>query len=195
MMWDGGFGTLEVTTGDLTLTARVRLDGEVAHAYAYGRKGMEVQIPLLAPDPFLYGPAQEATVNPPGLGEGLKWNPGVVKDGWIHWGGAVPAARLENAGNAEAWPIFEVQGEFPDGFTLTVDRQTVEYPGQVTKKAPVLVDTASGQVTQRGRDVTHLLIRREWAPIPPRAAVTPRLSPRNKLSEGWAVARWSDTYI
>ena len=33
VLWDGEYGVLEVTTGDLVLHTRVRLDGEVRHQY------------------------------------------------------------------------------------------------------------------------------------------------------------------
>ena len=195
LLGDGELGeiTYSVSEGP-ELTAQVKLDGPVKIT-PIGFDMVKFQAPLLAPDPFLYGDTQEATLNIPGAGEGLKWGPGIVKGGYMRWGGSVPPARLSNAGNADSWPVFEVRGVFPEGFTLTMNQQTIEFTGLVTTKAPVVVDTGAGQITQRGRDVTHLLARRQWAPIPPRSTLTPRLAARSRLSEGWAVARWADTYI
>lgn len=193
-LWDGEPGTLTVTHGDSELSAVVELDGEIGHVYN-GENAIDLQVPLSAPDPFLYGERQETTVNIPGAGEGLKWGSGLFEAGFLRWGGSVPPARMENNGNAEAWPVFTVRGNFPEGFALKIAGRAVEYPGAVTATAPVRVDYGSGQVSVNGRDVTHLLVRRQWAPIPPGGAVVPTLSPRSKFSEGWADASWSDTYI
>lgn len=73
LLWDGEFGELQVTTDDLTLFSQVKLGGEIKHAYL-GTSAMEVQIPLTAPDPFLYAPARRFQVFPAGAGEGLEYN-------------------------------------------------------------------------------------------------------------------------
>lgn len=194
LLWDGEPGTLTVVHGDSVLSTTVELEGEVQHKYEGTRK-IALQVMLSAPDPFLYAPPQSTTVNIPGAGEGLKWGSGLFEAGFLRWGGSVPPARMENTGNAEAWPVFTVRGNFPEGFALKICGRAVEYPGAVTATAPVRVDYGSGQVSVNGRDVTHLLVRRQWVPIPPGGAVVPTLSPRSKFSEGWADASWSDTYI
>lgn len=73
LLWDGELGELQVTTDDLTLFSQVKLGGEIKHAYL-GTSAMEVQIPLTAPDPFLYAPARRYQVFPAGAGEGLEYN-------------------------------------------------------------------------------------------------------------------------
>lgn len=73
LLWDGELGELQVTTDDLTLVSQVKLGGEIRHAYL-GTSAMEVQVPLTAPDPFLYAPARRYQVFPAGAGEGLEYN-------------------------------------------------------------------------------------------------------------------------
>lgn len=72
LLWDGEFGELQVTTDDLTLFSQVKLGGEIKHAYL-GTSAMEVQIPLTAPDPFLYAPARIYQIHPVGAGQGLTY--------------------------------------------------------------------------------------------------------------------------
>lgn len=72
LLWDGEFGELEVTTGELTLTAQVKLAGEIQHKYL-GTRALEVQIPLTAPDPFLYAAPRRYQIFPAGAGEGLAY--------------------------------------------------------------------------------------------------------------------------
>lgn len=193
-LWEGGFWPLTVTHGDLTLTTQVQLDGDIGHTYV-GERALKVQFPLRAPDPFLYGQRQETTLALPGMGRGFRWSPGPWSGGYARWGAGAAPARMTNDGHAEAWPTFRVTGDFPEGFRLSVGGRVVEYPGIVTARSPVDVDYGSGQVLTGGRDVTHMLVSRQWEPIPPRSAITPKLTARSKFSEGWATGAWADTYI
>ncbi|MED6116904.1 hypothetical protein PIB30_104674, partial [Stylosanthes scabra] len=139
LLWDGEFGELEVTTGDLTLSTQVRLDGEVSHAY-HGEHGVDLQVPLVAPDPFLYGDEQVARIYPAGTGTGLVWplfsGPSEDGESLVSVGGLSYGARtldtlavVHNRGNAESHPVIRVWGEFPSGFTLTADTgETIAYP-------------------------------------------------------------------
>lgn len=70
LLWDGEFGTLTVTTDDLTLASTVKLGGEIKPEYL-GRNALQVEIPLTAPDPFLYAPTRMYQIFPAGFGEGL----------------------------------------------------------------------------------------------------------------------------
>lgn len=70
LLWDGEFGTLTVQTGELSLSCAVRLDGEIKHSYR-GLRALDVQIPLSAPDPFLYAPVRVSQIFPAGAGQGL----------------------------------------------------------------------------------------------------------------------------
>lgn len=210
VLWNGDLGTLRVMTDDLDLSTDVRLDGEIKYSYINRfLDRMTVQIPLIAPDPFLYGPDQNTTLAIPGIGQGLRLGnqtralfqkpatptTDTQDAGYLRWGSALPPAVMGNDGNAEAWPVFTVRGTFPDGFVIRVQGRSIEYPGEVTTRSPITVDTGSGQVTRRGIDVTHMLLKRQWEPIPPYASIVPKLEARNRMSEGWADATWNDTYI
>lgn len=70
LLWDGELGELEVTTDTLTLFAQVKLGGEIKHSYM-GTEAVQVQIPLTAPDPFLYAAPRLYQIFPAGAGEGL----------------------------------------------------------------------------------------------------------------------------
>ncbi|MFW0181268.1 hypothetical protein [Rothia sp. P5766] len=72
ILWDGEFGELEVSINNLTLVSRVKLAGDIKHAYA-GTEALKFQIPLTAPDPFLYAPARTYQIFPAGTGEGLRY--------------------------------------------------------------------------------------------------------------------------
>lgn len=74
LLWDGDYGELRVTTGDLTLSSFVRLDGEIKHSYqTRNTRELNIQVPLLASDPFLYGVPQVYQVYPVGAGVGLRF--------------------------------------------------------------------------------------------------------------------------
>lgn len=129
LLWDGEFGELQVTTDDLTLFSQVKLGGEIKHAYL-GTSAMEVQIPLTAPDPFLYAPARRYQVFPAGAGEGLEYNL------FASQGAAVGENLAVLAGTAK--PNGEVQ--VVDGIEyLTVDRRVnTSIPGSfVLTSVPV----------------------------------------------------------
>lgn len=113
LLWDGEFGELQVTTDDLTLFSQVKLGGEIKHAYL-GTSAMEVQIPLTAPDPFLYAPARRYQVFPAGAGEGLEYNLFTSR------GAAVGENLAVLAGAAKSYGTVQVV----DGVEyLTVDRR------------------------------------------------------------------------
>lgn len=72
LLWDGELGELEVTTDTLTLFAQVKLGGEIKHSYM-GTEAVQVQIPLTAPDPFLYAAPRLYQIYPAGAGQGLRF--------------------------------------------------------------------------------------------------------------------------
>ena len=71
ILGDGQFGTLTYTVDGLELSTRVRLDGEVKHT-TKGFEWIDFEVPLTAPDPFLYAPERQTSVVPPGYGEGVR---------------------------------------------------------------------------------------------------------------------------
>ncbi|WP_147406031.1 phage tail family protein [Kocuria tytonis] len=194
ILWDGQFGTLTYTVDGLELSTRVRLDGEVKHA-TKGFEWIDFEVPLTAPDPFLYAPPVTAQVSPPGAGVGFSWANGVFPGGGVEWReGRNTAARIVNEGNADAYPTVTVRGSWPNGFRLTDGRHSVEYPHAVFDQSPVTVDMRAGSVTVRGADQTHRLTRRQWFTVPPRGALTVRAE-QFAPSTGWADITLHSTYI
>ena len=194
ILWDGQFGTLTYTVDGLELSTRVRLDGEVKHAVK-GFQWIDFEVPLMAPDPFLYAPPVTAQVSPPGAGVGFSWANGVFPGGGVEWReGRTTAARIVNEGNADAYPIVTVRGSWPNGFRLTDGRHAVEYPHAVFDQSPVTVNMRAGSVTVRGADQTHRLTKRQWFKVPPRGALTVRAE-QFAPSTGWADITLQSTYI
>lgn len=194
ILWDGQFGTLTYTVDGLELSTRVRLDGEVKHA-TKGHQWIDVEVPLSAPDPFLYAPEAQVSITPLGYGEGARLATGPFEgDVFRFYGGPPPGGVLTNQGNAQAWPRFVVRGAWPGGFRISCGRRSIVYPHPVYEQAPLTVDTRVGSVSVRGADQTHLLTRREWFSVPPHGTVTVRIDPYAP-SEGWMDAYTRDTYI
>ena len=194
ILWDGQFGTLTYTVDGLELSTRVRLDGEVKHT-TKGFQWIDLEVPLMAPDPFLYAPPVTAQVSPPGAGVGFSWANGVFPGGGVEWReGRNTAARIANEGNADAYPTVTVRGSWPNGFRLTDGRHAVEYPHAVYDQSPVTVNMRTGSVTVRGADQTHRLTKRQWFKVPPRGAITVRAE-QFAPSTGWADITLQSTYI
>lgn len=196
LLWDGAQGTLTVETGDLTLMAVVQLDGEISHAYT-GLQGITVQVPLLAPDPFLYGDEQAVQIYPGGSGVGLRFPLATGDSAVVGFGAANPNTRavITNRGNAESHPLIVVAGDWPSGFVLVADTgETIEFPVPVWSQAPVTVDNGRGTIMQSGMDQSARATRRQWVGIPPggtRSWVVKALQP----GDGYATIIHRDTYI
>lgn len=158
LLWDGEFGELQVTTDDLTLFSQVKLGGEIKHAYL-GTSAMEVQIPLTAPDPFLYAPARRYQVFPAGAGEGLEYNLFTSR------GAAVGENLAVLAGAAKSYGTVQVV----DGVEyLTVDRRVnTSIPGSfVLTTVPVTAGKSYKITTTVSGDVegTAYAVRTNVAP-------------------------------
>ncbi|WP_019309129.1 phage tail domain-containing protein [Kocuria rhizophila] len=194
ILQDGDFGTLTYSVDGFELSTRVRLDGEVKHT-TKGFEWIDFEVPLSAPDPFLYAPPVTAQVSPPGAGVGFSWANGVFPGGGVEWReGRNTAARIVNEGNADAYPTVTVRGSWPNGFRLTDGRHAVEYPHAVFDQSPVTVNMRAGSVTVRGADQTHRLTKRQWFTVPPRGALTVRAE-QFAPSTGWADITLQSTYI
>lgn len=194
ILGDGGFGTLSYTVDGLQLSATVRLDGEVKHATT-GSQWIDLEVPLVAPDPFLYGDKYTEQVYPPGFGEGIRWAQGPTSAGVLRFHGGPPTGGvLTNQGNADAWPRFVVRGSWPNGVRIRAGRKQIHYPFAVWPQAPLTVDTRTGAITVGGADVTHQAVRREWFPVPARGAVNVAVD-QFAPSSGWVDCLVNDTYI
>lgn len=196
MLWDGEFGELEVSTDELTLVSRVKLAGEIKHAYA-GTEAINFQIPLTAPDPFLYAPARTYQIFPAGAGEGLRYPlfANTRAPSSLDWGAGAPlGGAAANQGNADAYPVYTVHGSWPAGFRITTGRGAIEYPSPVHPSNPVRIDNRTGEVMAGGIDQTYRLTTRDWVAVPAGAAIQPRITPLAP-STGWCDVTIQDTYI
>lgn len=196
LMGDGEFGDLTVEQDELTLSSTVKLDGEVRHAYAGTptTPAIRFEVPLIAPDPFVYGPQRITQLFPAGFGEGLRFP--LFAQGFLDFGNVAASSKVvvRNAGNAEAHPVVTVRGNFPSGFRLTDGRRVVEYADPVFDTSPAVVDMGAGAVYVNGTDRTHRCTRREWFVIPARGAIQPRITSLQQ-GDGWADVAVRDTYI
>lgn len=190
---DAGSGTLVVESVLGTLEAAVELDGAVKPVI--NRDGLfgEVEIPLYAPDPHLYGPDRATFLRAAETGVGLVY-PLYSPSGVLSYGSAIRGADpVVNAGNAEAWPVFLIVGDFPGGASITVGGRSVVWPWPITMSAPVEV-RMSGSVWIGDANVTARATRREWSPIPPGGSISPEFAPLQG-GTGWCEVHHRDTYI
>lgn len=187
----GGMGTLEVTADGLTLSCAVQLDGEVKPRVHRDFEWGMVEIPLYAPDPWLYAPLQSVTSAPPSGGAGLTWPLSYPLD--YGQGSEAAAAVLVNRGNADAWPIFWPRGTFPTGFRIIQDGHVIEWTGAVSN-VPIAVDTARSAVEIQGADYSPWLVRDDFRPIPPGGSASIRFEPLGG-GQGYLEATVASTYI
>lgn len=190
---DGGFGTLSVESSGLTLSAEVQLDGEVKieanRDYLWGN----VQVPLHAPDPVLYGEERVTFLRPAATGVGLRF-PLFSPNRILSFGSAVRGDDpVVNAGTVAAWPTFLVVGNFPGGVEITASGRTVAWPWPITTAAPVEI-RMSGSVWIGDANVTAQATRREWSSIPPGGRIAPTFSPLQG-GDGWCEVHHRDTYM
>lgn len=191
---DGSYGTLRVTTDGVALEASVRLDGAIKWG-TEGSEWMTIEVPLTAPRPWLYGVKKSVQLSSASFGKGLQWDDGLFSNGGIRWGGSQPQPTVTNDGNADAWPVVKVTGDFSRGFRLQSGSSVVEFPEPVYPRSPVTVDMGRGRIRTNGADMGHLASSRGWIKIPPRSTISPRLTGLDQYSEGYAEVSWTDTYI
>lgn len=153
------------------------------------------QITLYAPDPRILGGVNRFTLGDGARSEGgLKYrltyplNYGTPE--------TVTVKVAKNAGNADAWPVFTVTGDFYKGFTISNGiNKKVTFPGMVTAQAPVEIDMARGTATQHGVDKTILMTNRQWFSIPAESSIRPIFEPGQNGSAGWCDIIYRDTWI
>lgn len=102
---------------------------------------------------------------------------------------------VTNHGNVTAWPLFEVTGDFPSGFTITDNvNGRVTYTGQVAFNSPVLIDMAKGTATQNFVDKSVYISERKWFGIRPGVTISPEFHPI-VYGPGWCDIIHRDTWI
>lgn len=196
VLWDGLFGELKCDDGDAVLASNVRLDA-APQIVKVGTTALRFQVPLIADDPFLYAPEQVTFLHPVGTGIGLEYplfHRDLGKGPVLTFGTGIAANDpIRNAGNAEAWPVFLVVGDFPGGFEITVNGKTITWPWPTTKARPVEV-RMDGSIFEAGSNMTHRASRREWVNIPPGGVIAPEFRGLQG-GEGWCEVHHRDTFI
>lgn len=174
----GGEGRLEVVQDGELLWCPVRLDGEIKPDMRVDMGYGTVSIPLASDDPWLYGPTFSTVVVPPGTGVGLVY-PIYAPDGAVSYGkeSADVSRTLLNVGNADAWPIYWPRGDMPTGFRIIQAGHVIEWSGSVSTGVPIAVDTARSAVEIAGTDMSHLIVRDDFQPVPPGGAAEVRFEP------------------
>lgn len=113
----------------------------------------------------------------------------------LDWGKSAPiASALPNEGNADAFPVITVRGDFPAGFNLTWNGRSITYPSTVTASTPVVVDSKTGSVLVGGMDQTYKLTSRDWFSVPAGSSFQPKITALAP-SNGWADVSLSSTYM
>lgn len=196
MAGNGDWAELTCDDGGAVLSTRVRLDG-APQVVKIGTTKLRFQIPLRAESPFLHGAWRSSTIRPVGAGVGFEFPPfsrDLGKGPVITFGTAVASDDLVwNEGNADAWSVFDVVGDFPGGVAAVLDDHRVTYPWPVFPDVPVSIDMA-GAVMVAGVDQSHLLGERDWAPVPAHSISKVALQPLQG-GTGWATVRHRDSYL
>jgi len=192
---NGSYSTLKVQTQASTRYSTVGLEGSTSWVQQSDTSALW-KIDFYAPDPFIYGLERKITVgssasaNGGGLTYILTYPLNYNADPTLFQGGVVT-----NDGNAEAWPVFKVTGDYTEGFTLSDnDDHRITYTGMVTSSSPVIIDTAKGTATQGGVDRSTSLTERDWFSVSPKEILRPSFEPR-KAGSGWCDIIIKDTWI
>lgn len=152
------------------------------------------KIEFYAPDPYIYGAMQTASVGSFTDNGGLDF-PLVYNLNFNVPADQTMPAGIKNNGNAIMWPSFEVRGNYISGFTISnmYDRK-VTYNGTVTIQSPVIIDMARGTAIQDGVDKSYLISDRQWISVAPNTEMVPEFIPIQN-GVGWCYVHFRDTWI
>jgi len=171
LLAEGTFGDFTVNDPDQgILTSSIRGEGTPQINWD-GRQDIDCQITFLAPDPLRYAsPVTISTGFPVQLG-GLEYDlytDGATDTGFLEFGiaGATGRILLVNAGNAAAWPTYEITGPVPaEGFEIRAvgTGGAIRFQGSIPDGSTLLIDSAQGAetalmdgVSDRSGQVTQL---------------------------------------
>lgn len=163
-------GIWRVTTGSLTRELSCRFQDDGGHSYdrdplrfGWARYG----ISLVADDPFWTGPAvsQSWKDEPPTNFFGASGKAPLFH---IMSGSRLANATMNNPGDVEAWPVWEVRGP-ADNVHLGVSGQVVSFPHPIAEGSTLTINSDPTDQTAwlDGEDVTDMLGDYDFAPIPP----------------------------
>lgn len=186
------YSQISVTNNAGTRHATVSLEDRIEWVQNFDNVA-SFRLGLYAPDPRVYGDEQrvqiEDAITTGGISFQLKYPLN------FNLPGKQMLEYITNEGSVESWPTFIITGDFPSGFTVTDNLgHRVIYDGLVTMSAPIVLDMGRGTATQNGNDVSTLVSRREWFPIPPRKTIRPSFLPKQD-GAGWCDIIYRDTWI
>ncbi|NNG20492.1 hypothetical protein HJ590_13135 [Naumannella sp. ID2617S] len=199
----GGVITVDDPDSGVLSSLDVSLDGRPKVLHNEQTCRLDVELPLISPDPYLYGDPQVSRAVTGNAGQGLEYplfddqetgtTTGVLEYGDI----PLPPVELTNGGNATAYPVVEVSGNFPAGFVLDITSggQTfgVTYNATVGNAAAVV--DMSGSVTVAGVDQSWALTRRDWGGVEPGRQMTFSLRSISAEGSGYGTATLRATYL
>lgn len=100
---------------------------------------------------------------------------------------------LVNNGSSRAYPVFTVQGPWPDGVQLTFPgRDTSLDYSQAVGGVPLVLDSRSRTASIGGLDVSRNLRRRGFPTVPPGGSVAVNLQ---SIGDGYVTVECRDTYM
>ena len=196
---DGGLGTLSVDHDGEVLHAEVSLDGPPKTELNVDAGYLIAEIPLFAPEAFIYGDEVKVSLLPAGTGIGLEYplhGPVVNHQGEpvLSYGeDRTTNDPVTNTGNADAAPIYTVVGDYPTGFKLQVRDRVINWPIPTSPQAPVVINM-EGYITVGGYDQTEMATVREWSVIEPGETVFPLFSP-HQSGVGYCEVSLRPTYL
>lgn len=188
----GNFSELKVTSGAGVRYATVGLSSAPSFVIQTDTFAT-FKLDLYSPTPEIYGPKKTAYL------------PGMTLLGGLGYPLTYPlqfnapvklqSTFAENDGNASAWPIFKVTGDYLSGFTVTNGQgRKVTYRGAVSSSAPVFIDMGQGSAIQNNVDKSYNLSERDWFAIEPGTTIQPQFIPLDGGS-GWCDIIYRDTWI
>lgn len=128
----------------------------------------------VAADPYRYGPLRQAYTTLPEQVGGLEFDlftDGTATTGVLEFGeqGSTGRVVLSNEGTADAWPVFEVRGPAPAGFTVqhVATGRRIVSTTVIPAGSSLVVNTANGMAALDGADRSGQLLVREWQPVAP----------------------------
>lgn len=100
---------------------------------------------------------------------------------------------LVNNGSSRAYPVFTVQGPWPDGVQLTFPGldMSLDY-AQAVGSVPLVLDSRSRTVSIGGLDVSRNLRQRGFPTVPPGGSLAVNLQ---SVGDGYVTVECHDTYM
>lgn len=187
----GGVDSLTITHAGRTLAVQATLVERREPRKVWGAGFLEWTLAWECTDPFRYGVDDKGdTAGLPLLTGGLEFDLFTDGDGadlgYLEFGDPgdeTGRVLVQNDGNADAWPIFLVGGDLPNGFAIqeVATGRRLMFADAVSPGAAVGIDSASGRVLMaaqvntntarfelRGNaDRSGRLLLREFTPVPP----------------------------